>query len=244
MKIYSKFKKFINTSNLNNLELKNHSLKTDDIYSLSILQPLLINLPYLPFNGGALRPICISYILNEIIINQRKNILEFGSGLSTILIARLLKKNNLEAQIITIEHNNEWANIIHEYLVNENLLKYVTIIRTDLKEIETPLGNVNWYDYDIISNALNDKKIDLLIIDGPLANTEKIKYSRSPALFEMNKYLASDFCILLDDANRKGEKDLIRLFKKKNLKIKFQLISKTLAVFRSTEKFNPIPIHY
>lgn len=244
MSILSKLKNFIKNSNNVNLELKYHSKKTDDIYSMTILQPLLIDLPYIPINGGALRPICIAYILNEIIINERKSILEFGSGLSTIIMARLISKNNIKTKIITVEHNEKWATIIEQYLGNENLLQYVTIIRADLKEIETSFGVVNWYDYNKISAIIEGEKFDLIVVDGPPANSEKIKYSRLPAFVNLKNNFAENYCFILDDANRKGEQEIIKSILKMNKDLNFDLISETLAVFRTKTDFNPIPIYY
>ncbi|MFB9077346.1 class I SAM-dependent methyltransferase [Flavobacterium procerum] len=245
MSILSKLKYFIKNSNKKNLELNNHSKKSDDVYSMAILQPLLEDLPYLPFNGGALRPVCITYILNEIIINQRKMILEFGSGLSTLLMARLIKRNNINAKIYSVEHNQSWAAIIEDYLKKENLLEFVTIIRADLKEIGTSsFGNLNWYDLNAISSVINNEKFDLIIVDGPPANTEKIKFSRFPAFESLSNNFANDFCLLLDDANREGEKEIIKFYRNKNKEIYFSVVSNTLAVFRTSTGFNPIPIHY
>lgn len=245
MRIIEKIKYFVKNSNLKNLELINHSKKSDDIYSMAIMQPLLEGLPYLPFNGGALRPMCLAYILNEIIINERKMILEFGSGLSTIVMARLIKKNNLETKIYTVEHNESWANIIEDYLKKEELLEFVVIIRADLKEIETSaFGNVNWYELNAVSNIIKNKRFDFIIVDGPPANNEIIKYSRFPAFEVLSNNFADDFCLVLDDANRNGEKDILKAFRNKNKELSFCLVSKTLAVLRTSNNFNPIPIHY
>lgn len=229
---------------MKNSELKHNSKKADDISSMAILQPLLTGLPYLPFNGGALRPMCIAYILNEIIINQRKMILEFGSGLSTILMARLIKRNNLDVKIVTVEHNKEWAKIIEDYLKNEDLLQYVKIIQADLNEMETPFGKVNWYDYQTVLKNVEDKKFDLITVDGPPANGKKIRYSRYPAFTKMSDFFEEDFCLILDDANRKGEQKIIKSFMKTHPDLHFSLVSETLAVFRKTNTFNPIPVHY
>ena len=229
---------------MKNTELKHHSKKADDIYAMAILQPLLTDLPYLPFNGGALRPVCIAYILNEIIINQRKMVLEFGSGLSTVLMARLIKKNNLDVKIVTVEHNKEWSKIIEGYLTNEDLTQYVKIIQADLKEMETPLGKVNWYDYATVLKGVQDQKFDLITVDGPPANGRKIRYSRYPAFINMTDFFKEDFCLILDDANRKGEQKIIQSFKKIRPDLQFALVSETLAVFRKPTTFNPIPIQY
>lgn len=239
-----KIKAIIKQLNKSSHELSHHSKKADDIYAMSILQPLLTNLPYLPFNGGALRPFCMAYILNEIIINQRKEILEFGSGLSTIIIARLIKKNELSTKLISIEHNKKWAKILQDYLANENLLPFVKIVISDLKETKTPLGLVNWYDYDKISSEITERKFDCMIIDGPPANEESIQYSRFPSLLKFQANLADDFCMMLDDSNRKGEQELIKYYREHNKTIHYKLVSGTLAVFRTTNDFNPIPIHY
>ena len=244
MNFISRIKNAIKNNKKFGIELKHHGKKSDDIYSMSILQSLLIGYPYLPFNGGALRPVCIAYILNEIIINQRQQIIEFGSGISTIMMARLVKKNKLNAKIITLEHNEEWAKILKNYLEAEDLLNYVEIVHADLKEITTSLGTVGWYDYDKVLVAIKGIKFDLIIIDGPPANNSKIKHSRLPALEKLKDNLESDFCMILDDVNRKGEQELVEFYKERNKNIKFTLVSETLGVFRTTNKFNPIPIHY
>ena len=244
MQLKKRIKAIIEEIDKSSYELSHHSKKADDIYAMSILQPLLTNLPYLPFNGGALRPICMAYILNEIIINQRKEILEFGSGLSTIMIARLIKKNGLNAQLISIEHNKKWSKTLQDYLANENLLQFVKIITVSLKEIETSLGNIKWYDYEMIAPEIIDKKFDFIIVDGPPANEKKIMYSRFPSFFKFEHNLADDFCLILDDANRKGEQELIKYYREHNKNIYYTLVSETLAVFRNTIDFNPIPIHY
>lgn len=251
MQIKKKFKNVLQIirrisaeSQLNTFQLKHSAKKSDDIYALSILQPLLNNQPYLPFNGGALRPICMAYILNEIIINQREKIIEFGSGLSTILMARLIKLNNLDAKIISIEHNKPWVSLLTAYLKNEGLQDIVQIFHAELKETESPVGNVDWYNLDAILNKFTGIQFDLMIIDGPPANGGKIKHSRFPALLKMSHHLAKDYCVLIDDANRKGEQDMIAYYKQNHPQLSYVLISETLGVFRSVTDFNPVPIYY
>ncbi|AFL81690.1 putative O-methyltransferase [Aequorivita sublithincola DSM 14238] len=244
MKITSYIKKFIKNSNESFLELKNNSKKSDDIYSMAILQPLLTDLPYLPFNGGALRPFGMAYVLNEIIINQRRLILEFGSGLSTILMARLIKKNNLQTQIFTFEHNKKWASIIETYLERENLSRIVQVINTDLKKVDTSLGAVKWYDPSVFEKTLANYKFDLVLIDGPPANLKELEYSRLPGLTNIENNLAPDFCIILDDINRKGEQEVAKNYHALNQELTFTTVSQTIGVFRTKNDFNPIPIHY
>ena len=60
--VKKKIKSIIREIKKSSNELTHQSKKSDDIYAMSILQPLLTDLPYLPFNGGALRPICVAYM--------------------------------------------------------------------------------------------------------------------------------------------------------------------------------------
>src|SRR5690606_36365313 len=89
------FLKFL-TITLNQLNNGNRLNKffSEDILSVNFLNTLMNGYPYLPFSGSSLRPFCLNHILNDIVINNRKHIIEFGSGISTILIGRLIKKNN------------------------------------------------------------------------------------------------------------------------------------------------------
>src|SRR5690606_38250097 len=62
--------------------------RLEDVHALIVLQPLLVGHPVLPLTGSALRPHCLTHLINDILINRRRRILEFGTGLSTILLAR------------------------------------------------------------------------------------------------------------------------------------------------------------
>lgn len=226
---------------IRDLDLK--SLKLDDIYCLNLLQPLLVNRQYLPLNGGALRPICMAYILNEIIINKRENVLEFGAGISTILMARLIKSNNLKIKISSIEHNKEWIVLLQEILNNEGLLEYVGFIHTDLKK-NSKAVNCFWYDEEILEQKLKNQIFDFVIVDGPPADVPEICYSRYPVKNFIQKKLCKNFCILIDDSNRIGERKLATDLKKVFPNNRSSYISKTLFVTYSELFFNPIPLHY
>ena len=223
------------------LELK--SLKLDDIYCLNILQPLLVNHQYLPLNGGALRPICMAYILNEIIINKRESILEFGAGISTILMARLIKTNNLKVKISSIEHNKKWIQQLQHILSNEGLQEYVNFIHSDLKD-NSEIEDCIWYDEKILNEEFEGQVFDFVIVDGPPADIPKIRYSRYPVKDFIQNRLSENFCILIDDSNRIGETKLATDLKKEFPKNKSYYISKTLFVTYSELFFNPIPLHY
>ena len=60
------------------------------------LRPLLDAGGYLPWSEGALRPAALRSIANEIMLGRRRSIVELGSGVSTIVLARLLRERGGE----------------------------------------------------------------------------------------------------------------------------------------------------
>ena len=240
----AKLKKLKNIIIKNNKELLNHKKTNEDIYALGVLQPLMNGYPYIPLNGGALRPLSAAYILNEIVINRREQIIEFGSGISTILIGRLIKKNKLKTRLVSVEHNKEWSEVLKNILSEEELSEFVTVLYIDLKKTITPFGEVKWYEVGKLKQEIKSLSFDMVIIDGPPANEPKLIHSRYPGLEIMKNYLKDDYCIILDDVNRNGEKDILDSFISKNKGLNPIIIGHTMAVIRNQVKFNPIPIYY
>src|SRR5690554_4806588 len=53
---------------------------------------------FIPFTTWTISPSVILHILNDIVINNRSNIIEFGSGASTLYIAKLIQTLKLDTQ--------------------------------------------------------------------------------------------------------------------------------------------------
>ena len=186
--------------------------KIEDIYSFNILQPLISNNPFLAFNSGAMRPLGLAFMLNEIAINKRDFILEFGLGISTIMMARLAKENKLNLKIYSVEHDPNWVDIINKQLIYEGIESYVTIITAELSHNKS---NIDWYNEIKINEIIKNIKFDLIIIDGPPAYSESLQLSRFPVNEYLEGKLNHTFCILIDDTNRVGEKKLANVLKTK-----------------------------
>jgi len=220
-----------------------NSSRLDDIYGLTMLQTLLIGYPYLPFTGSSLRPYCIAQIINDILVNDRLNIIEFGSGLSTILIARLIKKNNLKGKLLSIDHNKAWFVTLSNLLESEGLTDIVDVCYAPLDECELGIESNYWYDLRILRRRVENNKFDLVIIDGPPAwEANKLK-ARYPALSFISENLTDRFSIYLDDANRPGEKAIIELWEKE-YGIKFGISANSLAYYSEGNSFFTHPLAY
>lgn len=151
-------------------------------------------------------------ILNEV---KPINILEFGLGQSTKILLQYGKWNN-QANITTVEHSYEWIEL---FLKTNNLPKNHSIKQHDNEEIELfghPTLSVKDLKY-----TTEDLKYDLIIVDSPYGSNN---FSRPQILqlieANLNHY---NFCIVIDDYNRKGEKETCMEIEKKmkNEKINF-----------------------
>jgi hypothetical protein len=233
----------LNPNDLIGLEIsrtKNKN-KIEDIYAYLLIQDLVKFPEYFATTTSSLRFHTLAVILNDITINQRKNIIEFGSGISTLAIANLIKKNNLECDFISVEDNKEWFNYISSFLSRNNLQKNVKIIYVPLEKSNLALENNLWYSTQSLKdNIKTNLKFDLAIIDGPSAWKTEIQLSRFPAVPYLINILAEEFSIYLDDTDRNGENEIIKLWQKK-YKMKFERINNTSSVCIKGKKLNTIP---
>ncbi|MCC9137345.1 class I SAM-dependent methyltransferase [Pontibacter silvestris] len=189
-----------------------------DIISAKQLSSLLNSLPYLPYTESSLRYSSITYFLNDIIINNRKVIVEFGSGISTIFLSELLLQLNLkDVTLISFDNNQEWLNIISKYIKKESLdLNNIHLIKAELSSCALSLNNNDWYNIEKLQVLERYKgKVDCVLVDGPEAWHKEIEQSRYPALPYVYNFLAEDFSLFLDDTDRDGEKSIIQMWSEK-----------------------------
>ncbi len=163
------------------------------------------------------------FLGNDIILNKKKNILEFGSGISTIYMGRLIEKYSLSTRITTIEHNFSYLNNLKEVISRSNLDDIVSFIHAPLCS-DTEMGDDNkWYNKTILSKCLDKrKKYDMIVIDGPPAYSKNIELSRYGAIPFAINIMSNDCSIFLHDAQRPGEQKIMAIWDKE-FKLKFQL---------------------
>lgn len=182
-------------------------------FNYSQLNQLFSDSPiYIPLTKWAISPSTITHVLNDIIIEDRKCIVEFGSGISTIYIAKLLKSNKINANFFSVESNSDWVQKITKQLELLDLTAYVTIIHAPIQPVKDSISLENqklWYDLDALNEQLDSiKDIDLVLVDGPFGGiTPHARYSAVPFLKDK---LAQNYAVFLDDVHRKGEKNIIK----------------------------------
>ena len=169
---------------------------------------------FIPFSIWSISPDTILHVLNDICINRRKQIIEFGAGASTFYIAKLIKVLKIDAVFYSVESDANWIEKLQYQLNVYQLEDYVNIIYAPLRNITAEFRYQDqeiWYDTAILMTALKDvQNIDLILVDGPVgANTPFARYSALPFL---KSKLKEDISIYLDDTMRPDEKQIAEIW--------------------------------
>lgn len=165
---------------------------------------------FIPFTTWSISPSTILHVLNDISINQRKHIIEFGSGASTIYIARLIKTLGLKTKFYSVESDGEWLHRMKSDIDRFKLQDVVTFIHAPLSKVPQEYaftGQELWYDTDAINRIIvENTKIDLILVDGPIGGSTP--YARFSAVPFLHSRLSADASIFLDDAHRNREQQI------------------------------------
>jgi len=200
--------------------------QVEALLSLHSLIPTGYPLP--PMRDGAISP-DLAVILIKIIKERKpKNILECGSGISTLIMAYCLKDLG-EGHIWSLEHDKNYADITGENLKKHKLEDRASVIFAPLKEMSIREKSWLWYDTEFLNKI---EKIDLLLIDGPPENIREM--ARYPSLPLLAGSLSESAVIVVDDASRRDEKAMVDLWLKefKNFQYDFNKTEKGTVILK------------
>lgn len=137
-------------------------------------------------------------VLNDV---HPQNILEFGLGQSSKMIYQYVSFNeDNDTNAITVEHDGDWIdffmkNIQGRYNLNVSRLQLESVFYKN---------KFKTYFFSNLRDLIGEKKFDCILIDAPYG-TER--FSRCQIIDYIPTCLADNFCIIIDDYNRRGEKD-------------------------------------
>lgn len=167
---------------------------------------------YVPWSSSAMEPTAIQMLCNEVLVNGRRSIVEFGPGVSTLFLAAAIKLEGGDGRLFAVETDGGWARFMAGLLTRAGLDDVVQIVltRTSLSQY-APEGPA-WFDENELTDALKDRRFDLVVVDGPPAFSRDKAQSRYPALpyLQERSAISDDALIVLDDAFRYGEKKILR----------------------------------
>ena len=144
--------------------------------------------PYLPWGSGAMRPAGLVAVCNDIVLNDRRRIVELGSGISTVLFARLLAQVSAggDRRLAAVEHDARWRHWVVGQLAREAVGDHVAVVDAPLRPPRPADGSWSWYDEAAVDAgldaALGGDLIDLLVVDGPPAFADGFSLARHRAL--------------------------------------------------------------
>lgn len=122
-----------------------------------------------------------------------KRVLELGAGQTSLLFNQLRKRREFE--VVTLEDNASWAARIGS-MVSHKVI-HCPMIPHKVSGVSAP-------GYDL---SKLDGKFDFVIVDGPMGSKQ---HSRWGALSLIAQNLDTEYVVLFDDAERKGEQQTIR----------------------------------
>lgn len=157
----------------------------------------------MPSTGGfAIDSQALAHLIALVEEREPKRILELGSGTSTIWLGYLAKRYG--GKVVTLDHLEEYLNLTRTAVTRHDLVGQVECRFAPLEKVDVDGELYPWYSLHAFEGLNN---IDLVVIDGPPAATgPKARY---PALPNIVKLLAPNTTVILDDAHRQDEIDIV-----------------------------------
>ncbi|MGE5295988.1 MAG: class I SAM-dependent methyltransferase [Solirubrobacterales bacterium] len=187
--------------------------KTDNNYRQlealsSLLWTLTPDLPLPRMRGWSASPDFLKE-LAEIILATRPNlVVEMGSGVSTLVAGYCLRRLG-RGRVLSLEHDAKHAAATRATLALHDLQETATVVDAPLTTLT--LGGTAWRWYDAAGLSLKEP-IDLLIVDGPPGTTQAL--ARYPAIPVLRPHMHNGSTILMDDAKREDEKQIVSMWQK------------------------------
>lgn len=173
-----------------------------ELYQATRFHDSIVDSPWLKYKSFSLGGWAADYGLMYTIFRtlnamRPMNILEFGLGQTSKMIHQYAKYFNANA--ITCEHDEKWVKFFNnskdgDYPVNIQMMNLQTI---QYKGHDT-------LTYEDCSRVFSNQRFDLILVDGPFGSDH---FSRSQIIGLAKNNLAQQFCIIMDDYERPGEKE-------------------------------------
>ena len=170
-----------------------------------------LDLPYLPWSKSAMRPSAVATIVNDVIVNGRCSAVEFGAGISTLYIARTIGANG--GRIVSFDDDPDWTDIVNRLLAESGFGDVARVVHAPLGRCEHALGGISWYDCDTVARETAGQTFDLMLVDGPKAFQTGRELARYPAYPVIQERMAKRSVCILDDIERRGEREILERWK-------------------------------
>lgn len=219
--------------NLVNMSMKDVAEQIAATRFSNQLTPLFANWTYLPLTNWAVGPEFLCHVANEICINKRRHIVEFGSGITTILLARLAKVNGLNLKISTIDQNWNWQKIINKIAEQDGVAQYIEFIHNKIiKGVREDISVIQKKMF------LKEEKFDCVLVDGAASGHPVSRFDAVPII---KKFLAESFVIFLHDTDRKEERQMVMEWEKFLPGVTLSFFSRYAMLSSHEQEFDSVP---
>lgn len=191
-----------NSRRENRREIANHFHQVEATIQLESLYGFTHALP--PSRSWAASPDLVLEVVTLVNTRKPQLIVELGSGLSTLWIARMLKENG-GGKFVSIDHDPHFAAQTRQRLEAQELSEFVDLRVGELESQTWNEGLQNWYPTSLVTDL---HEIDFLLVDGPPRNDSGTY--RWPAMWELEGRMSEHATVVLDDVIRDEESDLAK----------------------------------
>jgi hypothetical protein len=115
-----------------------------------------------------------------------------------------------KGKITSYDHDEMYGKITESRLDEHSLSNFAKVITSPLITLNIDGNSYTWYDVNL-DNL--ESKVDILVVDGPPEKTQK--HARYPALPYFYEHLSDKAVVILDDAGRPEEKEIVEMWLKK-----------------------------
>jgi Methyltransferase domain len=180
----------------------------DDARQLEALLNLHAMIPVrrpLPASRGwsASPDLLLAYV-GDILTRKPRLVVECGSGLSTLWAALALETIGGSGRVVALEHDQSYLSATVATLAAHGVAHRAEVRHAPIEQVKVGQEQWPWYALTCVED-LNG--IDLLFVDGPIVLLGP--QSRYPALPILRDRLNPGAVILLDDANRPEEQEIL-----------------------------------
>ena len=153
--------------------------------------------------GWAGSPDFLLHVFRSAIHIKPVRVVECSSGVSTVVLARAMQLNG-RGHVWSLEHEEAFAQKTRAELQRHGLQDFATVLHAPLRAQSVGGQDWKWYDASVLPTG----SIDMLVIDGPPMTTQPL--ARYPAVPVLAGQLADGATVMLDDAARPDEREIVR----------------------------------
>lgn len=209
------------SSKITRIDRRVHRIETESVSEEQALIQLLARYtprtPLPPLSGWALSPVGMVYLLDAIERRDAVSVVECGSGTTTLWMALAMKVKG-SGKVYALENSEDYAAATRKMLEAHGLSEWAQVSVCPLTEQSTPRGEFRWYD---LRKVELPEVVDVLLVDGPPGTTGP--HARYPVLPLLRASMAADALVMLDDADRPDEREVVGFWMEEGL------VGKTLS---------------